>query len=130
MVPCAAARQCSRGSTLLRTCHLHLGPEWSMMTSAIAKQRELRLGECILPAACFLFHSGSTHLWLSGARVMWPALEFFMNTLAVVQPSRPRAIWHLSSPTHHHHRLTHSMDLPLPKELHLSGSDASNQPRW
>ena len=104
------------------------GPEWSTMASVIAKLRVLRLEQCFLPADGFLFHSGLTHLRLSGTKIMWPTLESLLSTLALmpklqilelygVLPSAPSSSSSSSDPP--------SLDLPLLKELHLSGATQS-----
>ncbi|KAH9004458.1 hypothetical protein EDB86DRAFT_3199319 [Lactarius hatsudake] len=46
----------------------------------LAALRVIRLDQCYLPADCFLFHPGLTHLRLSGTRAMWPALERLLST--------------------------------------------------
>ena len=102
---------------------VHSGPEWSTMASAIAQLRVLRLEQCFLPADSFLFHSGLTHLRLSGTSVMWPTLDSLLSTLPLmpklqtlelygVLPSAPSSS--SSDPP--------SLDLPLLKELYLGGA--------
>jgi hypothetical protein len=111
---------------------VYSGPEWSAMTSAMAKLRVLRLGECVLPADCFLFHSGLTQLRLSGTRVMWPTLESFISTLSLLSNLQVLELYGVL-PSAHALSLSLSsvssdllsMDLPLLKELHLGGTGQS-----
>ena len=92
------------------------------MASTIAELRVLRLDECYLPANCFLFHPGLTHLRLSGTQPMWPALDSMRNTLALVPKLQVLELYgvlpsgHLPSSDHP------SSDLPSLKEFHLGGT--------
>jgi len=98
------------------------GPDGSNMVSAIAELRALRLDECYLPANCYLFHSGLTHLRLSGTQTMWPTLESMLSTLALVPKLQILELYGVLPSG----RLTSSdtplYDLPSLKELHLGGT--------
>jgi len=105
---------------------VHSGPEWSTMASAIAELRVLRLEQCFLPADGFLFHSGLTHLRLSGTRIMWSTLESLLSTLALM-PKLQTLELHGVLPSAHSSLSSDppSLGLPLLKELHLGGEAQS-----
>ena len=101
------------------------GPEWSTMASSIAKLRVLRIDECNLPADCFLFHPGLTHLRLSGTRIMWPTLESLLSTLALMSNLQVLELYGVLPWAHSSSSDLPSMELPLLKELHLGGAGQS-----
>ena len=105
----------------------HSGPEWSTMASAIAQLRVLRLEQCFLPADGFLFHSGLTHLRLSGTRVMWLTLESLLSTLPLMPELQILELYGVlpSGPSSSSSSDPPSLDLPLLKELHLGGAAQS-----
>lgn len=106
---------------------VHSGPEWSTMASVIAKLRVLHLEQCFLPADGFLFHSGLTHLRLSGTRIMWPTLETLLSTLALMPQLQILELYGIlpSVPSSSSPPDPPSLDLPLLKELHLGGATQS-----
>jgi hypothetical protein len=101
------------------------GPDRSTMLSAIAELRVLRLDECYLPANCFLFHQGLTHLRLSGTQTMWPALESMLSTLTLVPRLQVLELYGVL-PSGHSQSLDPPLSiLPSLKELHLGGTGQS-----
>ena len=107
---------------------VHSGPEWGTMASAIAELRVLRLEQCFLPADSFLFHSGLTHLRLSGTRIMWPTLESLLSTLALMPKLQILELYGVSPSAHSSSSSSFdspSLDLPLLKEVHLGGTAQS-----
>jgi hypothetical protein len=99
-----------------------LGPDRNEMLSAITELRVLRLDECYLPANCFLFYSGLTHLRLSGTRTMWPALESMLSTLALVPRLQVLELYGVLPSGHMASSDPPLSDLPSLKELHLGGT--------
>ena len=101
------------------------GPDRSKMVDGIAELRVLRLDECYLPANCFLFHRGLTHLRLSGSRAMWPALESMVSTLSLVPKLQVLELYGVLPSGHLQSSDIPSFDLPSLKELHLGGTGQS-----
>ena len=101
------------------------GPDRSKIVDGIAELRVLRLDECYLPANCFLFHRGLTHLRLSGSRAMWPALESMVSTLALVPKLQVLELYGVLPSGHLQSSDIPSFDLPSLKELHLGGTGQS-----
>jgi hypothetical protein len=101
------------------------GPDRSEMVSSIAELRVLRLDEYYLPANCFLFHPGLTHLRLSGTQTMWPALESMRSTLALVPRLQVLELYGVLPSGHLPSSDPPSSDLPSLKELHLGGTGQS-----
>jgi hypothetical protein len=97
-------------------------PDRSEVVPAIAELRVLRLDECYLPANCFLFHPGLTHLRLSGTRSMWPALESMLSTLALVPKLRVLELYGVLPSSHMSSSVPPVSDLLSLKELHLGGT--------
>ncbi|KAI9429605.1 hypothetical protein H4582DRAFT_212097 [Lactarius indigo] len=91
----------------------------------LAALRVIRLDQCYLPADCFLFHSGLTHLRLSGTRAVWPALEPFLSTLSLIPELQVLELYGvLPAPQSSLHLAPapgRSL-LPLLQELHLGGT--------
>ncbi|KAH9967516.1 hypothetical protein BC827DRAFT_1152816 [Russula dissimulans] len=100
------------------------GPDRTTMLPVIAAMRVLRLDQCYLPQDCFLFHPGLTNVRLSGTRVMWPALESMLRTLALMPNVQVLELYgvlpHGGSPPD-----AHPVNLPSLKELHLGGTSQS-----
>jgi len=96
------------------------GPDRTTMLPVIAAMRVLHLDQCYLPQESFLFHSGLTHVRLSGSRVMWPTLESMLHTLALMPNVQVLELYGVlprgSSPPD-----AHPVELPSLKELRLGG---------
>ena len=93
-----------------------------------AALRVVRLDQCFLPADSPLFHTGLTHLCLSGSRAMWSALEHLLDTLALVPMLRVLELYGVLPAAHPSPRTAaaaaaaDSSLLPLLRELHLGGT--------
>jgi hypothetical protein len=103
---------------------VYSGPEWSAMISAFADLRMVHLDECYLPADCFLFHSGLTHLRLSGTRTMWSTLGSLLSTLGLMSKLQVLELYGVL-PSGHSSSDPPSLELPLLKELHIGGTGQS-----
>ena len=91
----------------------------------LAALRVIRLDQCYLPADCFLFHPGLTHLRLSGSRAVWPALEPLLSTLSLVPKLQVLELYGVLPTAHSSPRPASTADrrlLPLLHELHLGGT--------
>ncbi|KAH9056722.1 hypothetical protein EDB87DRAFT_1579162 [Lactarius vividus] len=91
----------------------------------LAALRVIRLDQCYLPADCFLFHPGLTHLQLSGTRAVWPALGPLLRTLSLIPKLQVLELYGVlpapqSSP--HPAPTPDRPLLPLLRELHLGGT--------
>jgi hypothetical protein len=97
------------------------GPDGGSV-SAVPELRVLRLDECYLPTNCSLFHSGLTHLRLSGRQAMWPTLESMFSTLALMPKLQILELFGVLPTESFPSSDPPVYDLPSLKELHLGGT--------
>jgi hypothetical protein len=102
----------------------YFGPDRSTMVPVFTELRMLRLEQFILPADCFLFLSGLTHVQLSGTQPMWPTLESMLSALSLIPKVQVLELYDLlparsSSPD------PTPISLPSLKELRLRGTRQS-----
>ena len=97
------------------------GPNSTIM-SVFAELRTLRLDLCFVPADCFLFLPGLTHVQLSVTRSMWPTLESMLSTLALIPKVQVLGLCG-TLPTESYATIPPPViGLPSLEELHLNGT--------